>query len=116
MVTDLFKKIEIKIKFRIGGMFINKFHSSKNIYLPSPSWGNHNPIFKDSGLNVKTYTYYDKATKGLDFEACVKDISEIEEGATILLHACAHNPTGVDPSKEQWDAISKVDKLQIVFV
>lgn len=103
---------------RIGGMFINKFHGSKNIYLPSPSWGNHNPIFKDSGLNVKTYTYYDKATKGLDFEACVRDIGEIEEGATILLHACAHNPTGVDPSKEQWDAISKViaERKLLVFI
>eukprot|EP00116_Pleurobrachia_bachei_P004853 sb/3465115/ len=101
---------------RIGGEFIKKFHSSKAIYLPTPSWGNHTPIFRDSGLEVKSYTYYKKDTKGLDFEGMLSDISQIEEGATILLHACAHNPTGVDPSPEQWNEISQVVKSRNLLV
>ena len=66
------------------------------------------PFNRDSGLEVKSYAYYKKDTKSLDFENMLASIGEIEEGATILLHACAHNPTGVDPTVEQWDQISQV--------
>lgn len=103
---------------RIGGLFIKKFHKSPTFYLPSPSWGNHTPIFRDSYLDVKQYSYYKKETKGLDFEKMLKDISQMEEGSTIMLHACAHNPTGVDPTHEQWDEISKAvrDRNLLVFI
>ena len=103
---------------RIGGLFIKKFHKTPAFYLPTPSWGNHTPIFKDSGLDVKQYSYYKKETKGLDFENMIKDIGEMEKGSTIMLHACAHNPTGVDPTHEQWSEISKAvkDKDLLVFI
>ncbi|XP_063683696.1 aspartate aminotransferase, mitochondrial-like [Bolinopsis microptera] len=101
---------------RIGGMFLKKFHSSKQLYLPSPSWGNHTPIFKESGLEIKSYSYYKKDTKSLDLENMLADIGKIEEGATILLHACAHNPTGVDPTPEQWDQISQAIKKRNLLV
>ena len=69
---------------------------SRTIYLPKPSWGNHTPIFKHAGFNVEGYTYYDAKTCGLDFAGAMADISNIPEGSVILLHACAHNPTGLN--------------------
>lgn len=65
---------------RIGGAFFNSFwEGNKDIYLPAPSWGNHTPIFKHSGLNVKTYKYYDPKTCGLDFQGALDDINVSNE-------------------------------------
>lgn len=96
---------------RIGGAFLERFYPhSKDIYLPTPTWGNHIPIFKDSGLNVKHYKYYNKETVGLNFEGMIADIKAAPEKSIIVLHACAHNPTGVDPTKEQWKEIAEAVK------
>ena len=96
---------------RIGGEFLNRFYSSsKQIFIPTPSWANHNAVFKDSGLDVQKYRYYNKDTIGLDFEGMVADIKAAPEGSIVLLHACAHNPTGIDPTEEQWTQISDVIK------
>jgi aspartate aminotransferase len=62
-------------------------------------------------LEVKTYSYYDKKTVGLDFEGMKKDLKEMEKGSIVLLHACAHNPTGIDPTREQWKEISDIIKV-----
>ena len=60
---------------RIGGAFLGRFYpNTKTIYLPNPSWGNHTPIFRDSGLEVKQYRYYDKKTVGLDFAGLKEDL------------------------------------------
>ncbi|KAG8895798.1 aspartate transaminase aat1, partial [Tulasnella sp. 408] len=94
---------------RIGGAFLARHYPhSKTIYLPVPSWGNHTPIFRDSGLEVKGYRYFDKKTVGLDFEGLIEDLKNAPEKSIVLLHACAHNPTGVDPTPEQWKKISEV--------
>ncbi|KAF7970611.1 hypothetical protein HWV62_23639 [Athelia sp. TMB] len=94
---------------RIGGAFLAKHYPhSKVIYLPVPSWGNHTPIFKDSGLEVRGYRYFDKKTVGLDFAGLKEDLQNAPEGAIVLLHACAHNPTGVDPTQAQWAQISDI--------
>ena len=69
-------------------------HGHKQIYVPNPTWGNHKNIFTNSGLEVKTYSYYKADTSDLDFENLVKDMKSIPSGAVVLLHACAHNPTG----------------------
>eukprot|EP00092_Neocalanus_flemingeri_P007336 GFUD01007922.1.p1 GENE.GFUD01007922.1~~GFUD01007922.1.p1 ORF type:complete len:424 (-),score=123.65 GFUD01007922.1:277-1548(-) len=98
---------------RIGAEFIAKWWpGNKTIYLPKPSWGNHTPIFKFAGVNVGGYTYYDPTTCGLNFSGAMADISAIPEGSVILLHACAHNPTGVDPTPEQWKEMSAVIKAR----
>jgi len=98
---------------RIGAEYVAKWWpGNRTIYLPKPSWGNHTPIFKFAGVNVAGYTYYDPATCGLNFEGAMADISAIPEGSMILLHACAHNPTGVDPSPEQWKEMSAVIKAR----
>jgi len=99
---------------RIAGAFLARHYPhSKTIYLPAPTWGNHIPIFKDSGLEVKTYSYYDKKTVGLDFEGLKKDLKAMDKGSIVLLHACAHNPTGIDPTREQWKEISQIIKVSI---
>ncbi|PWN95002.1 putative aspartate aminotransferase mitochondrial precursor [Tilletiopsis washingtonensis] len=96
---------------RIGGEFLARhFPGNKTIFLPTPSWGNHTPIFKDSGLEVKQYRYYNKETVGLDLEGLLADLKAAPENSIVLLHACAHNPTGVDPTREDWKRISEVVK------
>lgn len=96
---------------RIGGAFLQRFYPhSKTIYIPTPSWANHNAVFSDSGLEVKKYRYYNKDTIGLDFDGMISDIQKMPKGSIILLHACAHNPTGVDPTEEQWRGISDAVK------
>ncbi|PFH54525.1 hypothetical protein AMATHDRAFT_52140 [Amanita thiersii Skay4041] len=101
---------------RIGGAFIARHYPySKVIYLPTPSWGNHTPIFRDSGLEVRGYRYFDKTTVGLDFEGLKADLRAAPEQAIVLLHACAHNPTGIDPTMEQWMEISDIVKERKLF-
>ena len=68
---------------RIGGAFLGRFYpNTKTIYLPNPSWGNHTPIFRDSGLEVKQYRYYDKKTVGLDFAGLKEDL-KVQSTTTI---------------------------------
>lgn len=101
---------------RIGGAFFNSFFpGSKEIYLPIPSWGNHTPIFQHSGLKVGKYSYYDPKTCGFDFQGALNDINKIPEKSIILLHACAHNPTGVDPKPEQWAELSHIIKKRNLY-
>ncbi|KAL1413377.1 aspartate transaminase aat1 [Vanrija albida] len=95
---------------RIGMEFIAEHYPNKSIYLPTPTWGNHNAIAKRAGLTAEKYRYFDPATVGLNFEALKEDIKAAPEGSVILLHACAHNPTGVDPTQEQWKELSQIFK------
>ena len=94
---------------RVAGEFFKTYYN-KPLYLPTPSWGNHTPIFKNSGLSVKQYKYYDSKTCGLDFKGMTNDFNSIADGSIVLLHACAHNPTGVDPTLEQWTEILEIMK------
>ncbi|KAK5017547.1 aspartate transaminase aat1 [Cryomyces antarcticus] len=96
---------------RIGGAFMERFYpNGKTIYIPNPSWANHNAVFKDSGVKVEKYRYYNKDTIGLDFDGMVEDIKAMPKGSMVLLHVCAHNPTGVDPTEDQWRAICSAMK------
>lgn len=97
-------------------MFLDEFlKGNKTVYMPNPTWGNHIPLFKRCNFQVKQYRYYDPKTCGLDFQGALEDISSIPEGSVILLHACAHNPTGVDPRPEQWTEIEKVVRERNLF-
>ncbi|KAI1078586.1 aminotransferase [Whalleya microplaca] len=98
---------------RIGAAFLQRFYpGDKTIYIPTPSWANHKAVFSDAGLKVQQYRYYNKNTIGLDFEGMLADIKAAPKGSLFLFHACAHNPTGVDPSPEQWKEISDAVKSQ----
>uniref|UniRef100_A0A672MJS7 Aspartate aminotransferase, mitochondrial n=1 Tax=Sinocyclocheilus grahami TaxID=75366 RepID=A0A672MJS7_SINGR len=94
-----------------------RFHNvSQDVYLPKPSWGNHTPIFRDAGMQLKAYSYYDPKTCGFDFKGALDDISKIPEKSVIVLHACAHNPTGVDPRPEQWKEMAALIKKRNLLV
>ena len=96
---------------RIIGDFYAKFlGTGAPFYLPTPSWGNHGNIFRASGLDVRGYRYWDEATCGLDLDGMLADLSSAPPGSAVLLHACAHNPTGVDPTPDQWRQICEVLK------
>lgn len=95
----------------LGALFISKFYQPEpTVYISNPTWANHNQIFSNVGLKLKTYPYFSTKTKMLDFEGMMNTLKEAPSGSVILLHPCAHNPTGVDPTKEQWQEIARVMK------
>lgn len=90
----------------IAGVFLKQFYSPSNtVYLSNPTWANHKQIFENVGLKVASYPYWDAKTKSLDLKGFVSEIGKAPKGSIFLLHACAHNPTGLDPTPEQWDEI-----------
>ena len=80
------------------------------VHISNPTWGNHKAIFGKAGLPVVQYSYFKPETKGLDFEGMMADLSKVKAGDVVLLHGCAHNPTGVDPTMEQWKQIAAIVK------
>jgi aspartate aminotransferase len=83
---------------RLGGELIAKFYPDKVVYIPDPTWGNHFNVFKNCGLKVQYYRYYDNVNKCLDFDGMKNDLYKANNGSVFLIHSCAHNPTGCDPS------------------
>uniref|UniRef100_A0A1J3HNB0 Aspartate aminotransferase n=1 Tax=Noccaea caerulescens TaxID=107243 RepID=A0A1J3HNB0_NOCCA len=93
---------------RVGAEFLAKNHQQRVIFVPNPTWGNHLPIFTLAGLSVEYFRYYDPKTRGIDFEGVLEDLGAAPSGAIVVLQACAHNPTGVDPTLEQWEQIRQI--------
>lgn len=101
---------------RIGAELIRKFFPpNTTVLISDPTWGNHQNIFKHANIPYKNYRYFNSATNGLDFEGLIADLKAADEGSVVILHACAHNPTGVDPSHEQWQAIIEVFRERKLF-
>lgn len=98
---------------RVGCEFIAK-HLPKDttIFFSNPTWGNHKAIFQAAGVPAKTYRYWDAKNRKLDIGGMLEDLQAAPEASIILLHACAHNPTGVDPTREQWKQIAAVMKAR----
>jgi aspartate/tyrosine/aromatic aminotransferase len=90
---------------RVAGDYLHTVHPGAKIWLSNPTWANHNTIFEAAGLECKSYTYRDPKTNGLDFDALCASIKTIPKGDVILLHGCCHNPTGIDPTPNQWAQI-----------
>ena len=104
---------------RVGAAFLGRFYKqfldhhaegARAVLMPNPTWGNHIPIFEDSGLKVGKYRYYDPKTCGLDIAGMLEDLHKAPQRSIVLLHACAHNPTGVDPTPAEWRKIADVVK------
>ncbi|MCE3051511.1 Aspartate aminotransferase, cytoplasmic [Datura stramonium] len=102
---------------RIAAALIERYFPGSKVLISSPTWGNHKNIFNDARVPWSEYRYYDPKTVGLDFAGMIEDIKAAPEGSFILLHGCAHNPTGIDPTPEQWEKIADViqEKNQIPF-
>lgn len=92
----------------VAAQFIHQFMPGKTVYISNPTWPNHKNIFALAGVSWDTYRYFKPDTIGLDFEGMIEDIEKAPEGSIILLHGCAHNPTGIDPTKDQWANIADV--------
>jgi aromatic-amino-acid transaminase len=90
---------------KIGADFLKRVQPNSQIWISEPSWENHRQLFEAAGFKVNSYPYYDTKTRGLDFEGMQRGLSELPAGAIVVLHACCHNPTGVDLTPEQWRAV-----------
>lgn len=87
---------------RLGFEFMSEWYPHKDIdvYVPAPTWPLHRGLAQKVGYNWKEYRYFHKETKGLDFDGMVDDLHKAKDHSIVLMHVCAHNPTGVDPTKE----------------
>lgn len=93
----------------LGALFLAKFFKgNRTVYVSNPTWANHHQIFNNVGLAIQQYPYFSKETKGLDFHGMKSAIHAAPQGSVILLHPCAHNPTGVDPTMDQWKELAVV--------
>ncbi|HPC18467.1 MAG TPA: amino acid aminotransferase [Candidatus Hydrogenedentes bacterium] len=93
---------------RVAGDFIKANLNTNRIWISSPTWENHRGVFQAAGLEVETYPYYDADGKRLAFDAMMSALESVPAGEIVLLHACCHNPTGMDPDAVQWKSIADV--------
>jgi len=93
---------------RVGAEFLAKYKPGITIYISNPTWSPHSTIFTQVGLQVKEYPYYNKSTNSIDIEGLMSTLKEASSGSCFVLHACAHNPTGLDPSNDQWKEIANI--------
>lgn len=93
----------------LGALFLARFYKgNRQVYVSNPTWANHHQIFNNVGLETVNYPYFDKKTRGLDFDGMKSTIQNAPDGSIILLHPCAHNPTGVDPTLDQWKELAAI--------
>lgn len=97
---------------RIASDFMARQLDVENIWVSNPTWANHGSVFASAGLNVKPYRYYNAATQGLDFDGMVEDLKNAKAGEAVLFHGCCHNPTGIDPTAEQWQTLADLAEQQ----
>lgn len=97
---------------RVAAEFIKKHLPDATVWVSNPTWANHQAIFQSVGLDVASYAYYSSVNKALDFEAFLASLSQVPAGDVVLFHGCCHNPTGVDPTPEQWQQLAKLCSKQ----
>ncbi|XP_047507172.1 aspartate aminotransferase, cytoplasmic [Pieris napi] len=101
---------------RIGAEFLNKHLKYTTFYYSNPTWENHHLVFVNSGFTQpRVYRYWNPKTRAIDFDGMIEDLKNAPENSVILLHACAHNPTGIDPTHEQWIKIADVMEERKLF-
>ncbi|KAL4232392.1 Golgi Transport [Mactra antiquata] len=102
---------------RLAAAFTKKFFGCDTVFVSKPTWGNHKGIFSDAGFsNIVEYRYWNAEEKGLDYDGMLEDLRNAPPKSVVILHAVAHNPTGVDPTQDQWEGIAKVCREQDIFV
>ncbi|WP_070965313.1 amino acid aminotransferase [Vibrio sonorensis] len=93
---------------RVAGEFIKRQLGDVKIWISNPTWANHNGVFSAAGLEIAQYSYYNAETKDKDFAAMLADLEGAKQGDVVLLHGCCHNPTGIDPTAEEWETLAKL--------
>jgi aromatic-amino-acid transaminase len=97
---------------KIGADFLRQVSPQAQVWISEPSWENHRQLFEAAGFTVKSYPYYDAKTRGLDFAGMKQALNALPAGTIVVLHSCCHNPTGVDLTNEQWQAILDIVKTR----
>ncbi|KAE9548227.1 hypothetical protein FO519_008567 [Halicephalobus sp. NKZ332] len=101
---------------RVGAEFLARVLGFKTVYVSDPTWGNHNLVFKNSGFeSINKYRYWDASKRQVNIDGLVADLEAAPEKSVIILHGCAHNPTGMDPTHDQWKRIAEVVKRKNLF-
>ncbi|VGO21543.1 amino acid aminotransferase [Pontiella sulfatireligans] len=93
---------------RVGADLLKKFNPTAKVWVSTPTWANHKGIFTAAKFELADYPYYNPETKDVNFDAMLAGLEAVPAGDIVLLHVCCHNPTGVDLSAEQWDAVVAV--------
>jgi len=93
---------------KIGADFLRRIDPRAQVWISDPSWENHRALFENAGFKVNAYPYYDPATHGVNFDAMIGTLKALPAGSIVVLHACCHNPTGVDLAPEQWSRVIQV--------
>ena len=92
----------------VAGHLLARSKPNARVYVSDPSWPNHIPLLRMSGLELETYPYYDYAHHRVDFDAMVGKLDKAKAGEIVLIHGCCHNPCGADLSREQWEALTQL--------
>ncbi|MEX3606445.1 MAG: amino acid aminotransferase [Burkholderia sp.] len=97
---------------KIGADFLRTLNPNAKVAISDPSWENHRALFEEAGFKVETYPYYDADTHGVNFDAMLAALNSYKAGTIVVLHACCHNPTGVDLNDAQWAQVVEVVKAR----
>ena len=95
---------------KVGADFIQRWFPASGVWVSDPTWDNHRSMFEGAGIKVQTYPYYDAQTGGVRFADMLAALRTLPARSIVLLHACCHNPTGVDLTRAQWDELIPVLK------
>lgn len=103
--------------FHLAGKIIKYCQTSAlpKVYIPDPTWSNHHVVCSSLGFECRSFSYNGLESKNLDIDSYFSTLRIAEPGSVIILHACAHNPTGIDPSPEQWREVGLVIKERALF-
>jgi aromatic-amino-acid transaminase len=93
---------------KVGADLLRRLDRNAGIWISDPSWENHQALFDYAGFKVQAYPYYDATTHGVKFDAMIGALKTLAAGSIAVLHACCHNPTGVDLSADQWERVIEV--------
>lgn len=93
---------------RIAAEFVKRQTKAQNVWISTPTWPNHNAIFNAVGMTIRDYRWYDAEKKALDWDNLLADLANADSGDVVLLHGCCHNPTGIDPTPEQWQHLAEL--------
>ena len=93
---------------RVAAGLLLRARADAVVWASDPTWANHTPLLGGAGLTLKTYPYYDRESHSIRFDEMLDTLRNAARGDIVLLHACCHNPSGLDPSESQWRAIGDV--------
>ena len=93
---------------KVGADFIKRWFPASGVWVSDPTWDNHRSMFEGAGIAVQTYPYYEAKTGGVRFADMLATLKQLPSRSIVLLHACCHNPTGVDLTRAQWDELIPV--------